>query len=95
MITGDKSNKVNEPNQYQHNQQLQILEANTRKQFYDNNNKQERQENSRQERQEPNKQERQENSKQGRQELVVQDSPSFKVSFISANLLYNFLFPLR
>ena len=66
MITGDKSNKVNEPNLYQHNQQLQILEANTRKQFYDNNNKQERQE----------------HNKQGRQELVVQDSPSFKVSFI-------------
>ena len=77
MITGDKSNKVNEPNLYQHNQQLQILEANTRKQFYDNNNKQERQEIS--------KQERQEISKQGIQELVVQDSPSFKVSFISAN----------
>ena len=46
MITGDKSNKVNEPNLYNHNQQIQV---NTRKQFYDNNNKQENGKQGRQE----------------------------------------------
>ncbi len=40
MITGDKSNKVNEPNLYQHNQQLQAI---TRKQDLQENSKQERQ----------------------------------------------------
>ena len=46
VITGDKSNKVNEPNLYNHNQQIQV---NTRKQFYDNNNKQENGKQGRQE----------------------------------------------